>query len=177
MPRLFTGIEIPDDVADTLAALRGGIIGARWIDPEFYHITLRFVGDIDVATATDLAESLDTIAAQPIEITLDTLDAFGGDKPRALVARVKPSRALEGLQSGHERTARSVGLPPERRKFAPHVTLARLRDTSPRNVAEWLGTRAIGRALTFTADRFVLYSSRDSVGGGPYIVEADYPLR
>ena len=45
MPRLFTGIEIPDELRRLLAQLRGGLQGARWADPDDYHLTLRFVGD------------------------------------------------------------------------------------------------------------------------------------
>ena len=54
MPRLFTGLEVPTSLAHELAMLRGGLSGARWIDEANYHITLRFVGDIDHATARDI---------------------------------------------------------------------------------------------------------------------------
>ena len=47
MMRLFTGLEIPADIAEGLASLRGGLPGARWIDPENYHLTLRFIGEVD----------------------------------------------------------------------------------------------------------------------------------
>ncbi len=176
MPRLFTGFEVPAHVAFELSMLRGGISGARWIDPDSYHVTLRFLGDVDGATARDFANALDEVYAEPVEITLDALGSFGGDRPRALFARVKPSRDLSDLQGEHERLARIVGLPPETRKFTPHVTLARLRSSSAPAVADWLGSRALIRTISFTAPRFVLYSSRDSTGGGPYLVEADYPL-
>ena len=53
MPRLFTGVELPDDVALDLDFMKGGIIGARWIDRESFHITLRFIGDIDDSLARD----------------------------------------------------------------------------------------------------------------------------
>jgi 2'-5' RNA ligase len=176
MPRLFTGIEVPRDVAASLSMLRGGLPGARWVDPETYHMTLRFIGDVDHALARDLAEALDEIAARPIPITLDALDSFGGGRPRVVLARARPNRALSELQAEHERAARVVGLPPEPRKFTPHVTLARLRDASPLAVADWLGSRAIGRPLAFTADRFMLFSSRSGHGGPPYVVEAEYAL-
>ena len=58
----------------------------------------------------------------------------------------------------------------------PHVTLARLRAVAPAAVADYLGARADLTAPAFEANRFVLFSSRDSVGGGPYLVEAAYPL-
>jgi 2'-5' RNA ligase len=69
-----------------------------------------------------------------------------------------------------------MGLEPEGRKYIPHVTLARLRDSSSRDVADFLATRGFYRSEPFPVSRFVLFSSRASVGGGPYIVEADYPL-
>ena len=56
MPRLFTGIEIPAAAAASLALSRGGISGARWIEPEDYHLTLRFIGDVDTRTANEIAE-------------------------------------------------------------------------------------------------------------------------
>ncbi len=61
MPRLFTGLEIPSDIAADLAMLRGGVAGARWIDIENYHITLRFIGDIDDRMAGEAAAILDEI--------------------------------------------------------------------------------------------------------------------
>jgi RNA 2',3'-cyclic 3'-phosphodiesterase len=66
--------------------------------------------------------------------------------------------------------------PAEGRKYTPHVTLARLRDTSSRQVADYLSARALIGMLPFRVSRFVLFSSRSSVGGGPYVVEAAYPL-
>lgn len=176
MPRLFTGLEIPPDIAQALAGLRGGLPGARWIDPENYHITLRFIGDIDHAMARDIDALLGEIHRRPLTVTLDTLASFGGSKPRAVFARAVPSSEIADLQAAHERRVRRAGLPPEKRKFTPHVTLARLRDASPLDVAGYLAIQGAFRAIRFTAARFVLFSSRGSVGGGPYIVEAAYPL-
>ena len=76
----------------------------------------------------------------------------------------------------HERAARRVGLPPERRKFTPHVTLARLRSASVLDVADFLSSRGGFPPISFQPDRFVLYSAREQVGGGPYVVEAAYPI-
>ena len=177
MPRLFTGLEIPGDVGLELSACRGGLPGARWIDPENYHITLRFIGDVDHATARDLFSLLgDGRRRGPLTVTLDELATFGGERPRAVFARAVPTIDLNELQSEHERLVRRVGLPPERRKFTPHVTLARLRDASPIDVAGYIGMRGRFPKLSFTARRFVLFSARASTGGGPYVVEAAYPL-
>ncbi len=177
MPRLFTALEIPASIGENLASLRGGLPGARWISPENYHITLRFIGDIDDGTARDVTAELGQVRRrEPINITVDRLDSFGGSKPRAVVVAAELSEELRDLQSAHERAMRRLGLPAETRKYAPHVTLARLRDASPMAVAHYIA--ALGRfpKETFTARRVVLMSSRDSVGGGPYVVEAAYPL-
>ncbi|MCW6507547.1 RNA 2',3'-cyclic phosphodiesterase [Lichenifustis flavocetrariae] len=175
MPRLFTGLEIPPDLAGELAMMRGGLSGARWIDTDNYHITLRFIGDIDMPTAREVATLLDDIRRQPFTVTLEGLSFFGGDKPRAIVAKVQPSGPLVELQAEQERLIRRLGIPPEPRKFTPHVTLARLRGAPGIAVADYLSYRGF-LTRRFTADRFVLFSSRDSVGGGPYITEEVYPF-
>ena len=176
MPRLFIGLEIPDDVGHALSLLRGGLPGARWIDPENYHVTLRFLGDVDGTTARDFAHSLGDIAASPFELRIDALGSFGGRKPRAIFAAIAPSNALESLQRAHERAARAAGLPPEPRNYTPHVTVARLRGTSSESVATYLERQGGFFSEPFEVSRFVLFSSRASVGGGPYVVEAAYPL-
>jgi RNA 2',3'-cyclic 3'-phosphodiesterase len=176
MPRLFTGLEIPSDLALDLSMLRGGLSGARWIDAENYHLTLRFIGDIDDATARDVAAALEQIRRAPFTVTLEGLGSFGGDRPRAIIARAKPSAPLVELQAEQERLMRRIGIPPEPRKFTPHVTLARLRDASAGAVAAYLTARGFFRSRRFEATHFVLFSSRASTGGGPYLVEAAYPL-
>lgn len=177
MPRLFTGLEIPQDVAFALSLKRGGLTGARWIAPENYHITLRYIGDVDHQTADEVADSLDRLSnSLRFGVRLTQLGSFGGDKPRALFAGVEPSEALARLQSAHERVLQRAGLPPEGRKFVPHVTLARLRGTSSADLARFIADAARFEPLSFVPARFVLFSSRDSVGGGPYLVEQSYPL-
>eukprot|EP01037_Dinobryon_pediforme_P010126 gene10126-10193_t len=175
MPRLFTALEIPVELAEELALFRGGIAGGRWIDPEFYHITLRFIGDVDRAVARDVVSTLAQIRRSSLNVTLTGLDYFGGERPRAIVAKVQPSQPLLELQAEQERLLRRIGFEPEPRKFTPHVTLARLRQASQISVADYLSARGF-LSRSFTATRFVLLSSRDSVGGGPYQLEASYPL-
>ena len=156
--------------------LRGGLPGARWIDPENYHLTLRFIGDIDDVMASEIALLLGRVRRRSFELRFDGLTSFGGRKPRALVAALAPSSEVMELQAEHERLIQRVGLEPEGRKYTPHVTLARLRDTSSLQVADYLSARGAFRSAPFEVSRFVLFSSRASVGGGPYLVEAAYPL-
>ena len=157
--------------------LRGGISGARWVDAENYHITLRFIGDIDERMAGEVAEVLGEIRRPPFPVTLEELSWFGADKPRAIVARIKPTAPLVELQADHERRLRRIGLEPEPRKYTPHVTLARLRSASTLAVADYLSVRGYFPSRQFEATRFVLFSARESTGGGPYLIEAAYELR
>jgi 2'-5' RNA ligase len=177
MPRLFTGLEIPPDVAFALSLKKGGLHGARWIDKENYHITLRYVGEVDNRTANDVVDTLDRFTRfESFVLRLDHLGSFGGNKPRALFAGADLTDSLSRLQASQERALQKIGLPPDSRKFFPHVTLARLKSTTPDELARYLQESLRFEPLSFPVSRFVLFSSRESIGGGPYLVEQTYDL-
>jgi 2'-5' RNA ligase len=177
LPRLFTGLEIPHEVAFALSLKRGGLYGARWMDAENYHITLRFIGDVDHSTAHEVTDGLDRLSnSEAFTLKLSHLGSFGGDKPRALYAGVEVNSTLFRLQAAQERVLQRLGLPPEGRKFTPHVSLARLRGTSAEEIARFIAFSGRFPPLELPVGRFVLFSSKDSVGGGPYLVEQAYPL-
>ncbi len=176
MPRLFTALEIPRDAALSLSLLRGGLPGARWIDVENYHITLRFIGDVEGHVADDIADALDRVRRPSFMLTLAGVGAFGQKKPHSIWAGVAASPDLSALQAEIDRICQRLGIGADPRKFIPHVTLARLRNPNPAEVARYLSARGNFSAAPFKVGRFVLMSSRDSVGGGPYIVEEAWPL-
>lgn len=176
MPRLFTGLEIPEQIGTRLSLIRANLTSSRWITPENYHITLRFVGDVEDHVANEFAYSLNSIHQESFSLRLSGLGSFGGNKPRSLWASIENNEALNSLQRAHEQTARFVGLPAEARNFTPHVTLARLRGTHSQDVAKFLENFGDFRCEPFEVSRFILFSSRPSRGGGPYAIEASYPL-
>ena len=176
MPRLFTALELPAEIVFSLSLLRGGLPGARWIDAENYHITLRFIGDVDERTADSVAESLEMISRPSFSVALSGLGSFGSRKPHCVWAGMTMTGEISDLQSELERRMQRIGLEPERRKFVPHVTLARLKRSSVTDVADYLALRGDFRSPPFPVGRFVLLSSRASRGGGPYLVEEAYPL-
>jgi len=176
MPRLFTALEIPRDAALSLSLLRGGLPGARWIDVENYHLTLRFIGDVEGHVADEIANALDRIRRPSFSLTLSGVGAFGSRKPHAIWAGVTASPDVTALQAEIERICKRIGVPSDPRKFVPHVTLARLKNASDGDVARYLSARGNFATMPFKVNRFVLMSSRDSVGGGPYIVEEAWPL-
>ncbi|TRL36960.1 RNA 2',3'-cyclic phosphodiesterase [Rhizobium straminoryzae] len=177
MPRLFTALEIPRNAAMSLSLLRGGLPGARWIDVENYHITLRFIGDIDNRTADEIVNRLDRIDREEFQISLSGIGSFGSKKPHSLWAGVSPSPEMNALQAEIERICQRVGLPPDPRKFTPHVTLARLKSSRLDDVVHYLSGRGNFHTTPFTVGRFVLMSSKESVGGGPYLTEEVFPLQ
>ncbi|CAN7158596.1 RNA 2',3'-cyclic phosphodiesterase [Brucella pseudogrignonensis] len=176
MPRLFTALEIPRDAALSLSLLRGGLPGARWIDVENYHITLRFIGDVEGHVADEVANALDRVRRPEFMLNLSGVDAFGSKKPHSIYAGVSPSPELNALQGEIERICQRLRIPADPRKFTPHVTLARLRNPHIADVVHYLSSRGNFSTMPFKVSRFVLMSSRDSVGGGPYVVEEAWPL-
>jgi 2'-5' RNA ligase len=178
MPRLFTGIEIPAEQREELFRLRMPLPGGgRWVEPANYHMTLRFCGDIERPQAEELIDRLAGISMDAFEIRLSSVGSFGGRDPHSIWAGVEPSVELDALARANEKAARAVGLPPEPRAFKAHVTLARLKYASPDEVARVLGRIGAYRSEPFFVGRFVLFSSRPKVGGGPYAVEEAFPLR
>ncbi|EHS50172.1 2'-5' RNA ligase [Rhizobium sp. PDO1-076] len=176
MPRLFTALEIPRNAAMSLSLLRGGLPGARWIDVENYHITLRFIGDVDGRTADEIVDRLDRIDRPEFSLSLNGIGSFGSKKPHSIWAGVTPAPEMYALQGEIERICQRIGLPPDPRKFTPHVTLARLKQSRLEDVVHYLSGRGDFQTVPFITPRFVLLSSRESVGGGPYLTEEVFPL-
>jgi RNA 2',3'-cyclic 3'-phosphodiesterase len=176
MPRLFIALEVPRNAAMSLSLLRGGLPGARWIDVENFHITLRFIGDIDGRTADEVVDRLDRIERPEFQLGLSGIGSFGSKKPHSVFAGVTQAPEMHALQAEIERICQRLGLPADPRKFTPHVTLARLRNARPEDVAHYLTGRGNFYTNTFTVNRFVLMSSKESVGGGPYVTEEVFPL-
>lgn len=176
MPRLFTGIEIPDDIGAELAQLQRVLPGARWVKPADMHMTLRFVGDISPRNAADFIDRLDGIDPGVFEIHLSGFGVFGGNDPRQVWAGVEAGPKLAELAQAHDRAARQAGLPPSARPFKPHVTLARLQHVQPDLVAKYLERHAKYRSRPFLVSQFVLFSARPFTGGGPYATEDIFPL-
>lgn len=177
MLRLFTGILLPASLTAELAALALPLEGARWIEPENMHITLRFAGDVDNLKADAFHAALAAIDEPAFELRLSGFGAFGGREPRSLWAGIEESPWLAQLARANERAARSAGLEPERRGFKPHVTLARLKGTRPEAVARALEQLGAFRSAPFAVDAFALMSARPKQGGGPYVVEDMFALR
>lgn len=176
MPRLFVGIELPEEVRDLISDLEAPLPGVRWIANDNLHLTLRFIGDIENRQARDLADFLSSVEVDAFEMRLDALGTFGNRDPRTLWAGVSAGPELDALARAAERAARAAGLKAESRNFKPHVTIARLNKPRIEALTRFLTRHGRFRSNPFVVSRFVLFSSKPLVGGGPYVVEEAYPL-
>ncbi|MBI3438056.1 MAG: RNA 2',3'-cyclic phosphodiesterase, partial [Proteobacteria bacterium] len=157
--RLFAAIAIPDDVAERLLALQKGIPGAKWRPRENLHLTLRFFGEVSEPVGNDIDEALAAIGddTAAFELQLKGAGSFGKDDPHTLWIGAGESDAVKKLAADCERAARRLGLKPETRKFAPHVTLAYLSGASePGRVHSFESQLGLLESRPFEVSRFGL---------------------
>lgn len=175
MIRLFVGLDLPEAVAARLGALAAGIPGARWVEPRNLHVTLRFIGEVDEGVAQELHECLGEIRAPAFDLAITGFGTFGRGSPTALWAAVDRSPEIVHLQSKVDAALGRAGIPPEGRKFLPHLTLARLKDAPVARVQAFIAGHSPFRA-DVPVDRFVLFRSHLGRSGAEYEAVADYPL-
>lgn len=176
MIRLFVGIEFPPELKLRLSLLCGGIPGAKWVDPGNFHLTLRFIGEVSEDVAADVDEALLRLRGRRFSLHLAGTGVFGGDRPRTLWVGAEKHPELVRLRDKIEQALIRAGLDPEPRKFAPHVTLARLRDPVLDKLREFLATHASFRSEPFAVEQFSLIASFPTKAGSVYEDQADYPL-
>lgn len=179
MPRLFVALPVPEEIAEELTALQSGVPDARWVPVENLHVTLCFAGEVQGGTMRDLEEELSDIAGPPFSVGIAGVEQFSsGKQPRALVATVERSERLDWLQQKVTTVARNCGIEVERRKYRPHVTLARFASNAEtgHHIAQFMASNGTLRAGPWIAGGFSLYSSRTGRNGPIYTEEAAYNL-
>lgn len=177
MLRLFVAVPLPEDVRDRLAGFYRGIPGARWVEPDKLHLTLRFIGEVNEDTAEDIDDCLSSIAMPAFDVTLAGVHYFGKlHKARAVYAGVERNPSLRILYDKVEGALARAGLGKEERKFTPHVTLARIRGETGHHLANFLAEHNLERIGPFAVTEFVLYRSHLSSDGSIYEPLVDYPL-
>ena len=175
--RLFVAIELPDEVKDQLEPLCHGVPGARWTRDRQFHLTLRFLGEVEGPVARAVEEALHGVRSDPFELQLAGVGHFPPrGEPRVLWAGVDRSAELLEVHRQVERVVRRAGLPPEERKFAPHVSLARLHAAPLPRVLGFLREHAALRSEPFVVDGLQLFRSVLGHDGAQHVLEASYPL-
>jgi 2'-5' RNA ligase len=177
--RLFIALDLPWELRQRLSLLAGsGIPGARWVPPENYHLTLRFIGETPAHRAEDIDLALATLRARGFSLTLAGLGTFHkGGRPTALWVGVERSQQLDHLQNKIETALQRIGLEPERRRFTPHLTLARLDTSVPEaKLAAFVQAHNLFRAEPVPVEHFTLFSSRLGKEQSVYTAEVEYAL-
>lgn len=177
MPRLFVAIEIPDAQRELLEDLCFGLPEARFTPFDQLHLTLAFIGEVDGGLARDADEALANVVAEPFSLTLRGVGCFPPrGEPRIAWAGFEPSPPLVSMQRSVARALEHAGCKLEKRKFHPHVTLARLHGPSPERLGAWLAERSAFAAEPFEVTEFCLFSSVLGREGATHVLEATYEL-
>ena len=176
--RLFVAIDLPDDVKDLLEPLCRGVPGARWTRDRQFHLTLRFIGEVDGGGAQDIDASLAGVRAPGFSLSLGGVGHFGnGGNVRVIWAGVEKSPALRHLHDKIESAVVRAGLPPEGQKFNPHITLARPKSAPPTSkLQEYLAYNNLFKTPPFEVTHFTLFQSFTGGEGSIYQAEHSYEL-
>lgn len=177
MVRLFVALALPAELKARLALLVGGIQGVRWVPPENYHLTLRFIGEVERWRAEEVDAALATIRAPAFELALRGVGHFEkGGRICALWAGAERNDGLSFLQAKVETALQRAGFEPERRRFAPHVTLARTERAAPEKLIAFMQATNLFRATPVMVEHFTLFSSHLGKSQALYVPEVEYDL-
>ena len=176
--RLFVALDLPWTLRERLAVLTGtGLPGARWIPPENYHLTLRFIGETPGHRAEDIDIALAGLRGRGFSLTLAGVGTFAkGGRGTALWAGVERNPQLDHLHNKIETALQRCGLEPERRRFQPHVSLARLDNVPEAKLVSYVQAHNLFRADPVRVEHFTLFSSRLGKEASVYTAEVEYGL-
>ncbi len=182
--RLFVALSFADAVRrsvwDQTRSLREADLPVRWVRAEQLHITLRFLGSVEIPRIAAVRDALDRAAAgaRPFRLVLRDVGAFPSPaRARVVWVGVEPEPALTDLHGRLEAALEEIGFEPEKRPFHAHVTLGRARP--PRGLARGALEEASRAASVHEAAEIThlhLMRSRLSSAGARYSVEAASPL-
>lgn len=177
--RLFVAIDFPPEVKAQIETVCGGLRDVRWVERDQMHLTLRFIGEVDLTRFKQVKDALQAVRFEPFTVTLKGVGHFPQQGlPRVLWVGVEASGALKRLARDVERAIVGLGFEPERRPFSAHVTLARLKYPPPAGeLKQFYERNKRFVADTITVEAFSLFSSVLSHDGAVYQVESTYPMR
>lgn len=182
--RLFVALDLPWELRERLAGLAAGMPGARWVRPENMHLTLRFIGEVGAPVAEEIDHALGAIRGRGFALTLGGLNLFHkAGRPSSLWIGATSNetlgrnQTLDALQNRIETALRRIGLVPERRRFTPHVTLARLDGAVVESrLAAYIQSRNLFRTEAMNIRHFALFSSLLGKEQAVYESEVEYRL-
>ncbi len=175
--RLFVALNLPTSLRTRLSWMAGGLPGARWVPPENYHLTLRFIGELPGFRAEEVDLALAGLQAPGFALQLAGVGTFEkAGRVNALWIGAVRNPQLDHLQAKVETALQRAGLDRERRRFVPHVTLARMDGVPEAKVAAWVQGHNLFRSEPVPVEHFTLFSSRLGKEQAVYEPEVEYPL-
>jgi RNA 2',3'-cyclic 3'-phosphodiesterase len=159
MPRLFLGLELPEDIRAQLVSLSSPISGAKWHNAGQLHLTLHFIGAFEQSRVPALVGCLQELEAPGFEIRIHGAGQFGrAGKARTLWAGVEPEAPLQALKLLLVQRLATVGIPPEDKPFQSHITLARFGRSGGR-VDEFIAEHSALTSRPFAVTHVSLFES------------------
>ncbi|HRJ12561.1 MAG TPA: RNA 2',3'-cyclic phosphodiesterase [Alphaproteobacteria bacterium] len=175
--RLFVALLLPEPQLSQLALLQAGLPGARWVPPEKFHMTVRFIGEVEDYLVEDIAQALGELEVKDFQVQLEGVGVFDpGNRPRSLWAAVKDHAPLSALHEKCNQALRRLDVMEERRKYLPHVSLARFVDVHHDRLIQYLQGNGDFSAPPFWAGEFYLLRSHLTRHGAVYEIVEEYPL-
>jgi 2'-5' RNA ligase len=175
--RLFVALDLPWSLKQHLSRLSGGVPGARWVPPENYHLTLRFIGETPPHRAEEIDLALAGLRAQGFSLSMAGVGTFEkAGRVTSIWVGVERNPLLDRLQGKIETALQRAGVPAERRRFAPHVTLARLDAPAEQKLGAYVQAHNLFRAEPVPVEHFTLFSSRLGKEQAVYTAEVEYDL-
>jgi 2'-5' RNA ligase len=187
--RLFVACELPQEALDALARLQAdlrekGAGRLRWVRPEGIHLTLKFLGAVAPEMAQRVTDALAASIVEPFTLNLrfDRLGSFGGRmRLRVLwIGLAGDVEELASLAETVENALRPLGFPRENRRFAPHLTLARVPDDmgieERSRLADLIAAYKLPPLPSMSISEVALMQSFLLPGGARYEQRASFPL-
>lgn len=175
--RLFVALQLPEDIQQKVASLRGGIPEAKWIPEGNAHITLAFLGEVSNSEMPDICMALGRIRYPEFQIQLDSVGVFGNSKrPRILWAGLANSDPLQRLQQKVNTALENTGFQLEDRRFKPHITLSRIHLSPYERVRQYLSDNALFKTGPVEINSFTLFSSHLAHSGAIHSEEMIFDL-
>lgn len=175
MKRVFIAIDLPENIKTGLAGLGSSLPRARTVPPDQLHLTLKFIGEVEGGTLLDIEECLEKVSATIFSIRLKGVGVFPPrSTPRILWAGVHSGKQLTVLRNRIETALENIGIPRENRKYSPHITLARLKNTPIQRLSRFLTENSFLESPDFTVNGFALYSSRLTPKGAIHTLLQQY---
>ena len=177
--RAFVAIDLPDPVISALEGLQEVMPLGKPVDPDQMHLTLAFLGEQPDDLIQSAHEALSDIRFPAFEMQLKGLGTCGSREPTVIWAGVRDAAQVKVLHDKILPALHGAGLPLERRRFRPHVTIARLDPSGPpehERLARFLSRWESFPSPSFTVTDFGLWRSTLRPKGAIHDELARYPL-